>query len=533
MRRPVHLLILVSLLMTVVAPISHAQPSNPWADSVQSIGNGASPDDGWGFSLTNHRLVGFHTQATTTQFGLSDIRVDGSQMLESIEWIAGTWALDGPLAVLTDGDDRGALSIHDNPFGWLTVRGQSGTVNLTGTEAWTVDPDKQGATSGNARVHLDQEGTLAAEGKRLMASFVSTVGLAVMMATESNIHDHAPRAGAWAHIALGPEGDAASDWLRVRAAPFRLAEWADGKLALDTVGTIGEGAEDLLIRLDIHGLEPGIPRPILRLANTFAVEAPLDTILGDKRGSFSFNATETEVWIRLPAGLSGRITFEDDRTPATLQVSQANIDPWAPHERIPTLLASASEPGTAVLRIGDDYEKRTLQQAYEHTFRLIGLEPDTNHSYTVTHTDLAGNKATASGVFKTGKAPDGDRYINITATRFDTGTWRVLANVTDETGAPVVKSVTAFLDKQPVTAVFDGTQWAFTLTQLSPGPHELAFEAMGPSGRTREVALIEEPAPIPGPDEESPSPLGLALIGLVAAAIVRRASLSVPTSPQP
>ncbi len=530
MRRPVHLLtLLVLLLLTLNMPTASAHENN-WPDAVQYLGAGATSTTIGAFTLQDTTLRGHFVEATAAPAGLQAVHVNGVLTLPSLAWNTGTWHHDGPLAILEDNAETGALSLHDNEYGWITLRAQSGTATLSGTEAWIVDEDRQGATSGTARIHLDEPGTLQADGTTLTALFEATMGLAVTRATGPNIHDHAPRAGAWANIHLGASGDATADWMRVRSAPFSITDWDGTTLGINTVGTIGEGAEDLLVRLDINGLEPGTLRPILRAADRIATPATLEAILNDARGPFSFHATDSTLWLRLPAGLSGRVTLQDDRTDPTFTVLVLATEPWAPHERTPVLIANANEPGTATLRIGDNYEKRTVRAAFDHTFRLIGLQPDTDHNYTVTYTDLAGNQATQTGTFHAGKPMAGDRHINATAHRLGPNAFRIVANITDETGAAVTDGVTAFLDKQVLIPFPSNGRWEFTLEDLAPGTHEFAIEASTANGNTRQVLMLEATAAAPAAGADAPGPALVALLALLGA-IATGARKLVPPQP--
>lgn len=486
------------------------------ADATQSTGDGAHD----GFRLHDGALDGTHLDAATTPTGLGAVTLDGEPLLAGLDWKHGAWSLDGPLARLDVGD--GNLTVHDNRFGWITLRGEPGTVTLTGTADWTVDEQAGTATSGPARLFLERPATLAADGDALTVTPDGPTGIA--LTTEPGIFGHGPRAGAWAvvHADVDDPASATADWLRVHDAPFRLTDAAPGRLNLELIGTLGHGAPDLLVRLDLHGLPDG--GLVLRMADQYARPLPLERILDDERGPLSFHTAGTDhgrtVWLRLPAGLSGHLTLQTDDQPPSVTVSTSDLEPWEPQRSIPTLLAVADEPGTAVLRIGDHYEKRTVTTAYEHTFRLVGLAPNTTYPYELRVRDMAGNEAVAEGTLHAGNATGGSRHVQATAAPLPDGAWRVTANVTDQTGAPVQSGVAFFVDKQATPAQYQDGIWVLLLEDAAPGQHEVAVEALGPDGRVREVLRVEVPEPVA--DAEAPVPVAVLLAALLAALALRR-----------
>lgn len=501
------LLLLLLLLVPAVAA----------SDATQSTGGGAHD----GFRHAGDTVQGLHVEATLHDDGLGAVTLDGTPLLDGVSWRAGTWVVDGPLAVLDTGDG-GSLSLHDNRFGWITVRAEGGTVALTGTTRWSLDGDT--ATSGPARVLLERPGTLDADGDTLTASFDGPAGLAV--ATEPGIFGHAPRAGAWAVVHVDPDqpARATADWLLVHDAPFRLTDAGPDRLAFDLVGTLGDGTPDLLVRFDLHGFG-GDGGLVLRMADLVARPLPAEAVLDDERGPLSFNATTPgdggrSVLLRLPAGLSGHLTLTHDDALPTVTVTTHDLDPWAPQERLATLVAVADEPGTATLRVGEGYEKRTVVRAYEHTFRLVGLEPDTSHSYEVRFLDLAGNEAVANGTFQTGPAAGGSRHIDAEAEPLASGAWRITANVTDHTGLPVEHGVSFFVDKQATLPRYEDGVWVVVLEGATPGEHEVAVEVLGPDGRVREVLWVTVEA---APETGAPAPPAAVLLAsLAAVALARR-----------
>lgn len=502
-------------------------PTAVTADATQSTGGGAHD----GFRLHDDRLDGTRLDAATTPTGLGAVTLDSEPLLAGLDWQTGTWSVDGPLARLNAGD--GNLSVHDNRFGWITLRGEPGTVTLTGTTDWSVDAAANTATAGPARLFLERPATLAADGDTLTVTSHGPTGLAVT--TEPGIFGHAPRAGAWAVVHVDPADPttATADWLLVHSAPFHLADAGPGLLALDLVGTLGDGAPDLLVRLDLHGLPDG--GLVLRMADRVAVPVAAGRILDDGRGPLSFNATThadggRTVLLRLPAGLSGHLTLRTDDAPPAVTVTTSDLDPWAPQERMATLLAVADEPGTATLRIGAHYEKRTVLNAYEHTFRLVGLQPATSYDYELRVRDLAGNERVLHDTLQTGNATGGSRHIQATAAPGPDGAWRVTANVTDVTGAPVRAGVSFFVDKQATPAQYRDGVWVLVLEDAEPGPHEVAVEALGPDGRTREVLLVEVPEPVV--DAEAPLPPAAAPAALLVA-LALAARRTGPQPPQP
>lgn len=499
-------------LLLLLAPTATAA----WGDSTQSLGDGAHPG---GFSLDGDRLEGLYLDATTTTQGLGAVHLDGEPLLVGLTWGTGTWSTDGPLAVHQN--DDGALSVHDNRFGWITVRGEVGTITLTGTTDWTLDDHT--ATSGRARVFLERSGSMDAEADRLVLTFDGPAGLA--LTTTPGIFGHAPRAGAWAalHFGAADTEDATADWLRVHGAPFRLTGVGEGRFTLDLVGTLGDGAADLLLRLDLHGAPAG--GVVLRMAGRIASQVPMEQILQDAQGAFSYNLTDDPasldtriLWMRLPAGLSGHLEVDFDAVSPQIAVTTSDLDPWNPQQRIPTLLVVSDEPSTAILLVGEDYEKRTVVLAFEHSFRLIGLEPDTHYPYQVIVQDPAGNQAHHMGTFQTGNATGGSRHINATAESLEDGSWRIVANVTDQTGSPVQGGVTFFVDKQAVVPVRWSGAWVHTMDNVPPGDHEVVVEATGPDGRERHVMSIHVPS-----EAEAPAlPLASVAVAALAALALRR-----------
>lgn len=448
------------LFLMLAAPVA--------ADSVYQSGDaqgrlvGAFPND----------LQGTFVQATWYPDGLSDVRIPGAS-ISRIEAALDPARITGPMA------DMGAITLHDNLYGWIHVEGAARI-----------------ATSGVTEV---LRGLRSDEGWWLTApdlTWSHTDGWLEVSASDFLISNNAtfqalgPEPSAWALLQGG--GGTVMDWFAFDDAPFKT-KVIDDRVVMALVGTIGEGALDSLVRLETDGhFEPRADRFVFRFASQAAAPVTAGD-LGLARGGFTFHARDVGhavIDLRLPAGMSGDVRWRQDLVaPVLEEVLFNNIDPYAPLQAPPEMVSNWNEPVWASLQIGD-YQKVATHAANQVRFRITGLAPETLHEYTLTARDLAGNIVQETGSFATGPMAGPAARINVTSVQTAGGVTTVGFEAFYDDGSIVPSGmVHVFIDKQASDERLARDGDAFVV-DVPAGSKELRIEVQTPRGRISQVVEL-------------------------------------------
>ncbi len=462
------------LLLMMAAPVS--------ADSVYAEGDATGPLVGsFAGGLTGHFVSIVHDAegaTITIPGGTIELRLPLTDPI-----------ITGPLA------DFGDLQVHDNAYGWVHIQGDF-QVRAGGVEeaprGLFLDP--------LFLVSTDLE--WQKDGEWLSISASDT-----LISNDGGFQDRGPEPGAWA--LLQGDGDAAvMDWFAFGGAPFKTSHIGD-EVVIELVGTLGEDAPDLLIRLEDDGhFARTADRFVFRFATLAAGAVPADDMLLP-RGGFTFHAREDGhniVELRLPTGMSGEVRWQQDlEAPAVQRVDIHNVTPYAPLLAVPELISTWDEPVWGELRIGEQTKVAT-HAAQEVRFRLTGLAPDTTYTYTLQGRDLAGNTWSEQGTLATGPRAGPSAQINVTSMTMGPqgGELRFDAWFDDGARAPI-GLVHVFIDKRASDENLFTTDDGFAVI-LPSGASEVRIEVNAPGGRVSEVVSLA------GPVEESPMPWWLALV---------------------
>ncbi len=415
------------LLILLIAPAAaHGSGHDePWPDDDPAAVEAARKAGLFGaFSARPGGASGDFVSFTTDASGIH-VSLQGTPIY-TIHGTFGTPDLHGPSAVWP-----ARVEVHDNRYAWALATGDF-TVNITFPGPTTTVPGGLDAMVGDTQISL----RTTAPVQRTTDGWALEGG-SLWVSLEPGIAVHGTTPGAWALIAHA-DGGIASDWLRIDEAPFKVLSAAPDSLAIEAVGTIGDGALDQLVRIESVGIFTGTDKHVLRHGGIhYARDASLSAP--------GFHVTGTDIvthTVREATGHSGRMSLERDTIVPVAQITFSGLDPYNPLAQEPRLDAVVPEPVYGTLTIGD-YVKKTVQPAYEVAFRLTGLEPDTAYAYTLELEDAAGNVGIQEGTFRTGAGPAYGASIQITPTA---------SGFTFEAhGVPEGASVALFADKRPVT----------------------------------------------------------------------------------
>lgn len=213
----------------------------------------------------------------------------------------------------------------------------------------------------------------------------------------------------------------------------------------------------------------------------FVQEVSLERLSGAAVPSYNMtSASGTAVELMLPAG-NHSLRIQLDHTPPNAEL----VDITAITHNSALVKTRTDEPTLAGLVLASDVRIvpfSTPRPAYEHSFPLSGLDPDTDYSFNVTFEDHSGNRVTLGPyTFRSNPAPlrpvptirlmepqDG--------TRFATPVERIVATVEDQNST--ILTLTVFVDKEPITVELkDGRIEHQLIKPLGPGTHTLTIEA--------------------------------------------------------
>ncbi len=464
------------LLVTMVAPAV--------ADSVWQDGDATGALVG----AFDSRLQGHFVTAQQHAGGLT-VTLPGGTL--EIEKSLGSPSIVGPLA------DFGDLQLHDNVYGWVHIQGdfrlRANDVDVV-PRGLFFDPFFLAAL--DLAWHHDGE-------------WLNVRAADSLISSDGSFQDRGPEPGAWA-LLQGDGDHAVMDWFAFGGAPFKTTQTGDD-VVMELVGTIGDGAPDLLVRLEEDGHFAADPhRFVFRFNSLAAATVPAQDLLLE-RGGFSFHARDAGhniVEMRLPAGMSGQVAWQQDlRPPATRNVSISDVDPYAPLLVTPLLVSTWDEPVWAELRIGQQTKVAT-HAASEVRFRLTGLQPETTYDYTLQGRDLAGNIHLENGTLTTGPRAGPTAAIEVTSASSRAGP--VTFHATFEDGSPAPPGlVHVFIDKRAADERLSATADGFRV-DVPADAKELRIEVQAPAGRVSQVLTFDA-------DQDSPLPwwLALALLGFV------------------
>ncbi len=460
------------------------------ADSVWQDGDATGPLVG-GFDA---QLRGQFVQVSHAAQRLD---VDLGDRIVTIHKSSDAPLVQGPLA------DFGDVQIHDNVYQWIHVQG-----DFT-MDAKDVEPIARG-------LRVDDAYLVARDLQWDHAGGVLSVQATdTLISNDGGFQNLGPDPSAWALLQADDDG-VVMDWFAFGGAPFATDSIGE-EVVMNLVGTIGDDAPDVLVRLEQSGHFADRADRFVLMAGTLAARhVPADDML-NARGAFSFHARDAGhqiVDLRLPEGLSGEARWRQDlQAPAFVDATIEGIDPYVPLQRSPQMTITWDEPVLGTLLVGEQ-TKQTTSPAYELTFRLTGLQPDTAYAYTLHVQDLAGNPATHEGTFTTGPREGPSAQIQILGNdpTDDGHVVHFLATLDDGTPAPAAL-VHAFIDKQPATDRLMQQDDVFQIA-VPADASELRIEVNAPAGRVSEVLAFE-------PDQQSPGP-GLWIVALGLLVMARR-----------
>lgn len=448
--------------------------------------------------------------------------------------------VEGPVLVVRN--ETAGLTLHDNPRGWLSVRGVTSPVVLTlagAGDVRQVGPDRYALSSlaGQGRLVVGSAVKVITTPGEVRMVPLSAEGVWFTLAQEPGPLASPLEPSLWVAGAFA-EGAFLGDTLRFAGAPHRLDHAAPGRLAVELVGLIGADRQDTLAWFELAGILD--PEDLSTLAVTLSGEG-LDPVsaraIEDPRPGRPGYHVEVEddvvrLQVRARAGNAGLLVISaDDTTPNLQRLATVNLtDAWRPDEAPPGLIVEADEPVTVSLAL--THEGRTaLQQrattlAAVHRFSASGLSPGRTYEATVTLVDASGNEASFTGEVVT-PLPPGPLEVELRSpsdgATYGEGPIPVRASLEVggvRTGWPGYR---VLLDGRDVTTqakVVRGTL-GLDLEGLAAGEHTVVVQA-GPDadlpGEARATFLVARPPfDVPGLDF---GPLLLALV-LVALAVRR------------
>ncbi len=486
------------------------------------------------------------TEAESTT--LRDLTLDGTRLLTSLtaELTNTTLHEEGP-TVHASGDD-GALTVHDNRYGWVTVRGRdpgnvtlelpAGTLAANGTENVGTHMTYEVDDTTVHVVRLDGE-NLTVEDDTIRAPNDGFLSLAI--ATDPGVLDapnHDVDTGPWV-LAARAGNTTVADVLRPMGTPHRVTNVTPDALSLHVVASF---TLDTVSRVETVGIHaPDAPQRYLvhRGDHIHRNVSSEDLWAAGTGSSLQATSIQDEVvtfLVRSPGGQVGDVELvRDTDAPAVTDVLTRNLGgTWSPNQEEPALLVlKVSEAATSRVRFcaeaGDCFIKAVHQPVLEHRFRLTsGFDANRTYRYTVNLTDLAGRTGTFNGSLTLPPAPDPED-LNVTIlepaedARLPEGSVTVHALVQGQ------GTLNVFVDKARVPrdlVTREGNEVYVTTQHLSAGAHEVTVELTTGTERVwdRVNVLVEipgegEPAePIPAPGALATLTALLATAGVTAAA---------------
>ncbi len=457
------------------------------ADSVWQDGDATGPLVG-GFDA---QLQGTFVQVSRSA---DQLNIDVGARTITIHRALEAPAVTGPLA------DFGDVQVHDNVYQWVHVQG-----GFT-MDATVVEPIARGLRVDGAYL-VARDLDWSHDGALLTIDATDT-----LISNDGGFQNLGPEPRAWVLLQADDDGTV-MDWFAFSGAPFGTRSVAD-EVVMDLVGTLGDGAPDVLVRFEQEGhFEPRADRFVLMAGSLAARTVVADDMLSE-RGAFSFHARDAGhqiIDLRLPEGLSGEVRWSQDLQAPTLQALDVhNIDPYVPLQASPEMLLVFDEPVLGELHIGSQ-TKQTLQPAYEVKFRLTGLQPETAYQYTVDARDLAGNTLTIDGNLTTGPRAGPGAAIDIVDVDDATRTIRFTARYDDGT-LPRAEQFNVLIDKRPQLGIVRNVGEMFALA-YPEGADQVVIELNTVHGRVSATHAFEPP------QQGAPGPaIALVLAALVVAA---------------